>query len=740
MGSSAHEQPTTHLPSLDGVPRRPAVGSLTLFGVTAILALMVAMLGGYALYNQGRVAPQVRVAGLDISGRSRAEAAALVEAHLTRYMDTPVALVAPSGAWELKPRQLGISYDPEATVAAAMGIGRSGPFSQRLAAWWPRGASAAEIEPVGALDQAGLLAGLEPLLSEVNRTPVDAQVTLAPEVGLAIEPSAPGQRLDLGSLTAELRLRTRSLSTQPVPLTLHPMTPATIEQDLAPLKEAADALLGQPFILEGDARAGRAWTIEPDEMRPMLTVRGEDRRVLALEESRLAALLTRLAGDLDEPSRDATLTLDDSGQAVLEPHRDGVALNVPATVAAINEAIGRDLHSAALTIETRPATVTSADLESTRAHLEALLDRSVTLTADDVSRTLDRKALASLLELAARPGQDATATVTADEEAITSYLTSLAREVNREALPPSFKYLGGAVQQVADPVQGRKLDIAAATAAVSATLLAPDQTAVTLLVTRTDAQTVAVRPEDIIIRDVLGSGQTYYGFSLPDRKHNVELATERLNGTLIAPGEVFSFNRAVGRVNTATGYRTGYGIILTNGAVQTVPSVGGGICQVATTVFHAAFKAGVPIIERNWHLYWIPTYGEPSGLTGLDATVDEDYGLDFTFRNTTGNWMALESSFDGQNMAITLRGVNPGWQVRVAGPVISNVTKHDPKMVFRDDPSLPKGQRVQVETARDGMDVSITRSVLKDGAVVDERTFNSHYSPSQNVTLVGTGG
>jgi vancomycin resistance protein YoaR len=89
-------------------------------------------------------------------------------------------------------------------------------------------------------------------------------------------------------------------------------------------------------------------------------------------------------------------------------------------------------------------------------------------------------------------------------------------------------------------------------------------------------------------------------------------------------------------------------------------------------------------------------------------------------------------------MRITLRGVNPGWEVRVGAPQISNVKAHDPTPVEREDATLPAGRRVQVESARDGMDVSITRTVVKDGQPVDQRTFRSHYEPSQNVTLVGT--
>ncbi len=105
---------------------------------------------------------------------------------------------------------------------------------------------------------------------------------------------------------------------------------------------------------------------------------------------------------------------------------------------------------------------------------------------------------------------------------------------------------------------------------------------------------------------------------------------------LIPPHSTFSFNDAIGGTATLDdGYQMGYGIVIKGGEILTVPSVAGGICQVATTVFQAAFWAGMPIETRSWHLYWIPRYGNGSGgLTGLDATVDPDFGLDFEFKQS----------------------------------------------------------------------------------------------------------
>jgi vancomycin resistance protein YoaR len=187
----------------------------------------------------------------------------------------------------------------------------------------------------------------------------------------------------------------------------------------------------------------------------------------------------------------------------------------------------------------------------------------------------------------------------------------------------------------------------------------------------------------------------------------------------------------------------GYGIITgSDGVPKTVPSVAGGICQVATTAFQAAFWSGMEITNRNWHLYWIPNYGNGTGgLQGLDATVDADYDLDFTWVNPTDNWVAVRSYTDGANHHVEIWGTNQNWTVEVDEPVITNVVPADKETVHREaNPEVQPGQEVNVETARDGFNAAIHRVVKDaDGQVISDRTFESYYQPSRNVVLVAPG-
>ena len=225
----------------------------------------------------------------------------------------------------------------------------------------------------------------------------------------------------------------------------------------------------------------------------------------------------------------------------------------------------------------------------------------------------------------------------------------------------------------------------------------------------------------------------------------MELAIERLDGALIPPGAIFSFNGSVGEQTIENGYKEGYGIALVGGTpgsggeVKTVSSIGGGICQVSTILFQVIYRAGLPIEERNWHLYWIPSYGAPpSGLQGLDATVDSASGLDFKFRNSTGGWLAIEAVADGAEMRIALYGVDPGWTVVVADPAITNERPADPTPVIEKTHDLAPGERIAIEHAVDGFDAANQVLVTdKTGKVVREATFTSNYYPSRNVTQVG---
>ncbi|MBI2942141.1 MAG: VanW family protein [Chloroflexi bacterium] len=236
---------------------------------------------------------------------------------------------------------------------------------------------------------------------------------------------------------------------------------------------------------------------------------------------------------------------------------------------------------------------------------------------------------------------------------------------------------------------------------------------------------------------VLTRQTTPYGGSSPSRAHNVELAANRLNGAVVAPGEVFSLKQRIGPLTRSGGYAVDYGIVVENGEAQTVPSPAGGASQVATTLYQAIFWAGYPIDERTPHAYWIGRYGhEPTGLLGIEATVDE-FGADLRFRNDGPGQLTILAEADGQRLSVSLSGEPPAWSIQVIEYRVDNLRGGTSGVWRSREAGVPPGQRIVVAASECGFDVRLVR--LVSGPAMPDRTLvaTSPYLPARPVVVEG---
>ena len=235
------------------------------------------------------------------------------------------------------------------------------------------------------------------------------------------------------------------------------------------------------------------------------------------------------------------------------------------------------------------------------------------------------------------------------------------------------------------------------------------------------------------INELIGEGHSLFYESIPGRIFNVNLAASRLNGILVAPGDTFSFDKALGDVSEFTGYKQAY--VIQNG--HTVLGDGGGVCQVSTTFFRALLNAGLPIVERHAHAYRVGYYEEDSP-PGIDATIYVP-SVDLKFKNDTGHYILIQSVVDLNNLSLAfyLYGTKDGRQVSMTTPVVTNIVPAPPTL-YQDDPTLPVGQLKQTDFSAAGADVSFSRTVTKNGKTIISETFYSHYQPWQAVYLRGT--
>ncbi len=236
------------------------------------------------------------------------------------------------------------------------------------------------------------------------------------------------------------------------------------------------------------------------------------------------------------------------------------------------------------------------------------------------------------------------------------------------------------------------------------------------------------------IKELIGVGESTFYHSIPGRVHNVALGASRVNGVLIAPGETFSFNEAVGDISAATGYKQAY--VIKNG--RTVLDDGGGICQVSTTLFRAALKAGLPIVERHAHSYRVGYYEQGNWKPGFDATVYAP-SYDLKIKNDTGHHILIQAKTDTANLALTfeLYGTKDGREVQIS-PVRLWDAKPAPPPLYQDDPALPNGVVKQVDFAAPGIKAAFDYKVTRNGQELFKDIFFSNFVPWQAVYLRGT--
>lgn len=255
---------------------------------------------------------------------------------------------------------------------------------------------------------------------------------------------------------------------------------------------------------------------------------------------------------------------------------------------------------------------------------------------------------------------------------------------------------------------------------------------VPVTVVKPDVQTADVNSYGI--KELIGKGYSEFSGSIPGRIHNVALAAQKLNGVLIKPGEVFSFNGTVGDISAATGYQSAY--VIKNG--RTVMGDGGGVCQVSTTLFRAALDAGLPITERHEHSYRVHYYEDGGFKAGLDATVfDPTY--DFKFRNDTPGHILIQTKTDTNNLTLTfeLYGSSDGRKSQILNHTVWGSTP-PPEPKYEDDPTLPIGVVKQVDFAAWGAKASFEYKVTRNGETILTDKFSSNYRPWQAVYLKGT--
>jgi len=458
--------------------------------------------------------------------------------------------------------------------------------------------------------------------------------------------------------------------------------------------------------------------------------------IAVFDQTTASAYLQEIASDIDQPLVEANLIIE-GVDITMHPGQVGRRLDIPSTLEALQEPLSKlqdaDLD---LPIILSPPLVLDASAQVKRA--EAILREPLVLTAEeDETWRYEPQALASMLRFSqVETSHGTTYEVVLDFHALAAVLNPLVSELQRE--PQNARFIFNDETRELDLLQsavdGRSLDIAGTIDAIHESLEDGDHTVpLVFSVTSPDVSDDATAAQLGIDEQVVVVS-SYFSGSDDARVQNIATAAGAFHGLLVPPGDSLSMAEILGDISLDQGYAEALIIF----GDRTIKGVGGGVCQVSTTLFRAAFFGGYPILERHPHAYRVGYYeiGSTSPGPGLDATVFVPV-VDFKFTNDRDSWLLLETYIYGSQLVWKFYSASEGRSLEWDSHLSNEIEA--PKPLYRENPDLPEGEIEQIDWEADGLDVLITRSVFRDGDLFFEDTFETHYLPWRAIYAYGPG-
>lgn len=467
-----------------------------------------------------------------------------------------------------------------------------------------------------------------------------------------------------------------------------------------------------------------------------------------LDEETSVNYLKSIAAEVEQPVLEASLELDGL-EVVVQPGQIGRELDIPGSL----EVIALQLQSMQsgdiplIVSETYPAIL---DVTAQAEFARQILSQPLVLQIPDAAENdpgpwsiqPDKLVQMMIIERITTENGDEFR-IALDSEALREYLVGREGSINQAPVNARM-YFDDETRElvlIEDDQTGLELDINQSIIDIQAQL-AEGKHQIDLAVTKTFPEITSEHTaEELGITELIESRVTYFYGSDSARINNIATAAAKFQGIFVAPGETFSMAEVLGDVSLDEGYAEAW-IILGD---RTIKGVGGGVCQVSTTLFRTVFFAGLPVVERHPHAYRVLYYEQnPNGsnnskLAGLDATVYVPV-VDFKFKNDTGNWLLMETYiYEGyRQLEWKFYGTDDGRTVDWDTTGLKN-KKDPPDPIYEKNPDLDKGEIKQVDWAVEGATVTVTRDVYRDGQKLWQDIFKTKYQPWAAVCQYGPG-
>ncbi len=469
---------------------------------------------------------------------------------------------------------------------------------------------------------------------------------------------------------------------------------------------------------------------------------------IRFDETIAADTLNQIAQQINCAVQEAHLSFEGSN-VITTKGQIGRTLDVEQTLATIRQAIlNQNFSTIPLTvIETQPDILDAEPYAQTIR--EFLASDFILATPDEYNHPKEEQhlkadVLSPMLDLVKKE-QDGQITIDLQfqESVLENLLNDLAKKYNISTENPRFIFndTSGEIELYQSGIVGRTLNVAESMTAIQQQISTGSHEAVLVFDYVKPAVADTATGSELGITKLVVSQSTYFYGSNSARIKNIETAASRFLGILVAPGEVFSMADYLGEVSLDTGFTEA--LIIYNG--KTIEGVGGGVCQVSTTLFRTAFFGGYPIIERYPHAYRVSYYEQKAGgyvdpdLAGLDATVYVPL-VDLKFQNDSPYWILMEAYVYPGSKQIewkfysTSDGRSVEWQT--SGP--TNIVQPPEPKYYRNN-ELNEGEIKQVDWEAEGSDIQVDRWIYKNGALASNDQFLTHYEPWGAVYEIGPG-
>jgi len=423
----------------------------------------------------------------------------------------------------------------------------------------------------------------------------------------------------------------------------------------------------------------------------------------------------------------------------------GTALNTDTLVNKLSVAMIQDTRTLVAPVDIESVAVTKAEAQDAADAASSLVKTEISvfynkkswrLKSDDLAVLFDFKRNLDLAETDAYANETLLKSEATGEVYLVPFISTdlvgkhvlplMGTAAGKAAIDAGFSTVGGRVSIVpakngtgANPAKLAKDIVAVLQSSKSPKVVRVTTHAVEPSITTKKAQTMG-------IENRISTYTTSFNPGNKPRVANIQLLARSIDGTLLAPGKTFSFNGTIGERTAEKGYKEAGAIV--DG--ELVPQLGGGICQVNSTLFNAVLLSGLPIAQRNNHSYYISEYP-----VGRDATVSWG-GPDFKFVNNLDAWVLISSAYTNSSVTISIYGTDPGNSVDLSTSDWSNIKDYPIQEI--KDAKLKKGTKIIESSGIKGGTVVLTRTVKNGSKLVLKDTFTSHYSAKPQVVRVGT--